>query len=275
MTRSQFIALTLSALSVFAVGVASTTYAPGHTSTSASLPASVGLSEAQAEEPVRHDYVEITEACGPYFDGECLNVRTGPGLDYPVAFRLRAGVVLRVGEGVEREGRVWRSVVFDEWLRYPERVSGEYFIAAEHARVFADIGPQEISADTPASAKRIVVDRSEQMLYAYDSDVLFMQTPISTGLELTPTPRGTFTVFRKTPSRYMQGPIPGISEKVYDLPGVPWNLYFTEQGAVIHGAYWHDHFGEPWSNGCVNVPLDRAQELYRWADLGTSVTVRD
>ena len=88
---------------------------------------------------------------------------------------------------------------------------------------------------------------------------LAMEIDISTGLELTPTPRGTFTVFRKTPSRYMQGPLPGIANDYYDLPGVPWNLYFTEQGAVIHGAYWHDSFGSPYSHGCVNADPKTAE----------------
>ena len=73
----------------------------------------------------------------------------------------------------------------------------------------------------------------------------------------------------------MQGPIPDISEKQYDLPGVPWNLYFTEQGAVIHGAYWHNKFGQLWSSGCVNLPPEKAKKLYLWADLGMEVIVRD
>lgn len=113
------------------------------------------------------------------------------------------------------------------------------------------------------------------MLYAYEGDALFMQVRISSGLAFTPTPRGTFTVYKKTPTRYMQGPLPGISAQYYDLPGVPWNLYFTHQGGVIHGAYWHDKFGKRWSHGCVNLPLEQAYKLYLWADVGTPVIVRD
>ena len=113
------------------------------------------------------------------------------------------------------------------------------------------------------------------MLYAYDRDGLFMQTPISTGLELTPTPRGLFTIFKKTPSRYMQGPIPGIADQYYDLPGVPWNLYFTYQGAAIHGTYWHENFGKQSSHGCVNLMPTEAQKLYNWAGVGTFVIVQD
>jgi lipoprotein-anchoring transpeptidase ErfK/SrfK len=121
--------------------------------------------------------------------------------------------------------------------------------------------------------KRIVVDVSKETLSAYDGDTLFMQESISTGLDDTPTPFGTFSIYKKTPSRYMQGPIPGVSDQVYDLPGVPWNLYFTVDGAVIHGAYWHNHFGEPWSHGCVNLSPQNAKKLYDWADVGIPVVV--
>ena len=113
------------------------------------------------------------------------------------------------------------------------------------------------------------------MLYAYEGDALFMKQSISTGKDGTETPRGTFSIFRKTPSRYMQGPIPGISDDSYDLPGVPWTMYFTEQGAAFHGAYWHNNFGQEWSHGCVNLPVNKAEDLYDWADIGTVVVVRD
>jgi lipoprotein-anchoring transpeptidase ErfK/SrfK len=132
-----------------------------------------------------------------------------------------------------------------------------------------------VKGEVVTTEKRIVVNLSEEMLYAYDGDVLFMQEPISTGLNITPTPLGTFTVYAMTPSRYMQGPLPGVSDQVYDLPGVPWNLYFTTDGAVIHGAYWHNKFGQPWSHGCVNLPPDKAKELYLWSDIGMKVTVEN
>lgn len=223
-----------------------------------------------------HEYIEITDSCGPYFEGTCVNARSGPGEEYSVLMHLRTGIVLKVSGTAEGDGRTWYKVVFDEWLRYPERVQSDMYVAADYVRLFSDVGPLDLPAGVqPESSKRILIRRGEQMLYAYDRDVLFMEEKISTGLEFTPTPRGVFSVFRKTPSRYMQGPIFEISEKSYDLPGVPWNLYFTEQGAVIHGAYWHDHFGEQWSNGCVNLPPQKAKQLYEWADLGTQIIVQD
>lgn len=226
-------------------------------------------------EPLLFEYIQITEGCGPYFEGDCLRARSGPGLDYPIVARLRNGMVLKVGGKVERDGMTWYKILFDEWLRYPERLGGDWYVSADYVRALFNEGPKNLEIPEVTTTKRIIVDRSEQKLYAYDGEVLVMEAVISTGLELTPTPRGTFTIYRKTPNRYMQGPLPGISAKYWDLPGVPWNLYFSAEGAVIHGTYWHNNFGKPSSNGCVNVRPEEAERLYMWADLGTTVVVRD
>jgi lipoprotein-anchoring transpeptidase ErfK/SrfK len=101
-----------------------------------------------------------------------------------------------------------------------------------------------------------------------------MVADVSTGLDGIPTPVGAYEIFRKTPSRYMQGPIPGQTSDEYDLPGVPWTMYFTDDGAAIHGAYWHDEFGFQHSHGCVNLPLNLARKLYEWTPLGTLVIVQ-
>jgi hypothetical protein len=227
-------------------------------------------------EKVLFAYVEVTHGCGPYFQEECVNVREGPGEDYPITARLRNGMVLKVGGKVERSGRTWYKIVFNEWIRYPERMTKSWYVAGDFVEVLMDEGDKDQqSATIGSSTKYIVVERGKQKLRAYDGETLFMEEPISTGRDLTPTPRGTFTIYKKTPSRYMQGPILGVTDKYYDLPGVPWNLYFTNEGAVIHGAYWHDNFGKPSSNGCVNLTSEMAKKLYLWADVGTRVIVRD
>jgi hypothetical protein len=229
-------------------------------------------------EKVLFEYVEVDDGCGPHFEGDCLNVRSGPGLEYPVVAQLRNGIVLKVGGEVKREGERWFKIVFDEWLRYPERVTGDWYVDARYVEVLLNEGDKTVWEDGVASstAKEIIVERNEQLLYAYEDGKLFLETPISTGLALTPTPRGEFSIFKKTPSRYMQGPLPNLpSDQYYDMPGVPWNLYFTDGGAVIHGAYWHTSFGKQYSHGCVNLPPETARQLYEWAELGTKVTVRD
>ena len=221
-------------------------------------------------------YIEVTNGCGPYYGGGCLNVRSAPDSTAPSVAKLRDGMVLKVaGTVTGADGKTWYKIGFDEWLRYPERVAGDWYVSGDYVNYFTTTGDQELAAGTKVSTtKRIVVSRSEQMLYAYDGDTLFMKQAVSTGLDDTPTPLGSFHIYRKTPTRYMQGPIPDLSDQYYDLPGVPWDLYFTLQGGAIHGAYWHDEFGTQHSHGCVNLPPDQAKILYDWADLGTPVTVQ-
>ncbi|HEY4502104.1 MAG TPA: L,D-transpeptidase family protein [Candidatus Paceibacterota bacterium] len=245
---------------------------PAGVATLPQLPATTTPEEPDAE---LFQYIEVVESCGPYFKGACVNMRSGPGEKYPVVLRLRAGVVLKVADTVEGEGREWYKIELDKTVRYPERVVSDWYVAADTVELFYDDGDHTLEGGAYLGQKRIVIDVSEQMLYAYDGDDLFMKEAISTGLEFTPTPRGTFGIYKMTPSRYMQGPLPGVSDQYYDLPGVPWDLYFTKDGAVIHGAYWHDHFGEQWSHGCVNLPTDKAKELYLWAAVGIPVTVKN
>ena len=221
-------------------------------------------------------YVEIINSCGSYFDGTCVNMRSGPGTQYPAILQLRTGIVLKIDATVTNDGKTWYKIDPGSDIRYPERVTSDWYVSADFANLFYNVGDQELEkGENATTTKKIVVDIGKQMLYAYDGTTLFMQEPVSTGLLDTPTPHGTFEVFRKTPSRYMQGPLPGVSDQYYDLPGVPWDLYFTQDGGAIHGTYWHNHFGEEWSHGCVNLPLDAAQKLYQWASLGTPVIVTD
>lgn len=231
----------------------------------------------EASKPTLALYIEIQGGCGPHFEGACVNARTDAGTSSPAVLKLRNGIVLRTdGLVTDEYGGQWHKVIFDEWVRYPERARTPFYVLDDFTVPHVLEVPRTLESGEERTEQRIVVDRSEQRLVAYEADgTVYMDERISTGLDATPTPRGTFTIFRKTPTRYMQGPLPGISNDYYDLPGVPWSMYFTEQGGAIHGAYWHDKFGQKWSHGCVNLPLDKARELYLWAELGTEVVIRD
>lgn len=220
-------------------------------------------------------YIEVLDGCTSSYENTCINLRSGPDESYPVVMRLRNGIVLKVKATVSYNGRNWYQIEQDTQLHFPERIESEWYVASDVVHEFYDDGDHALTKDSATTTKYIVIDRSEQKLYAYKGESIFMEEAISTGLEFTPTPRGTFTIYKMTPSRYMQGPTAGLSDQYYDLPGVPWNLYFTYDGAVIHGAYWHEAFGRPYSHGCVNLPPQKARELYLWADIGTKVIVRD
>lgn len=237
------------------------------------------LTKEEPEPIVVADFIEVMEGCDADYVGTCVSVRSGPGDTFPVAYQLRIGMVLRVASTTieDASGTMWRRIMFDEWVRYPGRIGRELYVKDAEVRHFIAPALEELQEgeEYATTTKRIVVDRSEQKLYAYVGDQIVFWYPVSTGLPLTPTPRGEFVVFKKMPSRYMQGPLPGISNQYYDLPGVPWDLYFTQEGGTIHGAYWHDSFGKVWSHGCVNLSPEASRAVYHFAPLGTPVTVRD
>ena len=50
----------------------------------------------------------------------------------------------------------------------------------------------------------------------------------------------------------------------YDLPGIPWVCYITEDGVAFHGTYWHNDYGKPRSHGCINLTPQAARWIYLW-----------
>ncbi len=223
----------------------------------------------------KYQYLEITTSCGPEFQGHCFHAYAGPGTEYKELADLRNGMVLKIKKTVQVNGQTWHQVYFDEWLRYPDRVEGDWYIQDFAGRVVSADGAELLTSNTPKTTKRIVVDLSEHMIYAYDGNENFLTTKMASGVDATPTPTGTFTIYKKMPSRYMQGPLPGVNDEPFDLPGTPWNMYFTQGGAVIHGAYWHNFYGTEQSSGCINLPPELAKILYDWVPLGTTVTIRN
>jgi LysM repeat protein len=114
--------------------------------------------------------------------------------------------------------------------------------------------------------RKIVIDLSDQTLTAYQGDVVVLHSIVSTGKDATPTRVGEYAIYLKYKSQHMSG-------DDYDLPGVPWVMYYDDEYA-IHGAYWHANFGIPTSHGCTNMTIPEAKALYTWAPEGTPVIVQ-
>jgi LysM repeat protein len=130
----------------------------------------------------------------------------------------------------------------------------------------APVPPTATPAPTPApnyGARWIDVNLTTQTLTAYSGQTPAFQTLVSTGLQGTPTVEGKFDIYAKYVSALMTGP-------GYYLPDVPYIMYFYN-GYALHGAYWHNNFGQPMSHGCVNMATRDAQWLFNWADIGTTV----
>ena len=106
---------------------------------------------------------------------------------------------------------------------------------------------------------------------AYEGDVAVNETSVSTGRPGFDTPPGTFYVSDKLESQDMEGVLGG--ESYYNVPQVPFVMYFTDLGHAIHGAYWHENFGAVMSHGCINLPVWFAEWLYYWAPGGMRIEI--
>ncbi len=115
--------------------------------------------------------------------------------------------------------------------------------------------------------KKIEVDIANFNLKYSLGNIILDEFKISTGKPSTPTPRGEFHITQKFPIKHY-----------YGYPNTPWNLQFTKRnglGYYIHTAYWHEKFGqENVSGGCVNVPQEKMERLYSWANEETKVIIK-
>ncbi len=126
----------------------------------------------------------------------------------------------------------------------------------------------QVLAYAPANApegesKWIDVDLSEQLVVAYENGVPLRAFVISSGLPQFPTVKGTFRIWAKTAAQTMSGGSRAGGD-FYNLPNVQWVSYFY-QDYGLHGAYWHDNFGQPMSHGCVNMRNEDAEWLFFWS----------
>jgi LysM repeat protein len=126
----------------------------------------------------------------------------------------------------------------------------------------------------PSGEKRVIVDISEQHLYAYEGDALVYSFVASTGMN-NATRVGTFRVLDKIPNAY----------------GATWNIWMPNwlgiywAGSLENGIHalpilsngqrlWAGYLGTPISYGCVVLGVQESQLLYNWVDVGTPVIIQ-
>ncbi|MFA4844997.1 MAG: L,D-transpeptidase [Patescibacteria group bacterium] len=143
--------------------------------------------------------------------------------------------------------------------------------ATDGTRLVYSKGRTLFSPDT--DAQNIVVDISEQRLYAWENGILQNSFLISSGLNNT-TPLGNHVILAKVPLVHYAWFYGSDSPYNYDLGWVPYNLRFYPH-IYIHYAPWHNNFGHQMSRGCVNVSLEDMKWLYEWAQVATPVEVRE
>ncbi len=117
----------------------------------------------------------------------------------------------------------------------------------------------------------VEINLTKQNLLFYLDGKLEIDTPIVTGdmLRHRETPEGVYFIYAKQKNRILRGP--GYASHV--------NYWMPVKGGVgIHDALWRDEFGggiyeKDGSHGCINIPLEAAEELYGMAEVGMPVII--
>ncbi|MDB4945016.1 MAG: hypothetical protein JWP97_4550 [Labilithrix sp.] len=162
--------------------------------------------------------------------------------------------VLLDGKSVTVQGQTYHHTSAGFWVRLADVL----------------LAKPAIPADLRDDEKWIDVDLTRQALVAFEGSRPVFGALISSGRRNPqdkerdfPTPTGTFHIREKHVTTTMDGDV--ASDGPYSIEDVPWVMYF--QGSyALHGAFWHDQFGNKRSHGCVNMAPDDARTLFAWSD---------
>jgi lipoprotein-anchoring transpeptidase ErfK/SrfK len=200
------------------------------------------------------------------FQGVQVN---GPVTDF--AWVRRDASALYSAPGKKKGGALNRRAVVqileetdyhqEHWLRIAE---GKWLPSDAVQRPSAPLPPAQLLPEE----RWIDVDLNSQILTAYQGSSAVFATLVSTGrgaegTELA-TPKGTHRIWVKLRTTDMTNLENEEAQRYYAIEDVPYVMYF-HAGYGLHGAFWHDSFGEVRSHGCVNLAPRDAQWLFYWA----------
>jgi len=138
-------------------------------------------------------------------------------------------------------------------------------------KIYTDEDIAPINPNVDPNDKRIEADLDFQTLSCYEGNTEVYFCRISSGLKYDfttgqisdklATPVGNLLTHWKIFSLNMTA---GTFQSGYSTPAVPWSTMISGDGIAIHGAFWHNAFGEKRSHGCINVTPEDAKWIFRW-----------
>ncbi len=216
------------------------------------------------------------EVTVPYIDLTLEGIVASPWLQSNIEYnfppRLYYGQVVWIDQIRQNNGFVeyrWNEDGYGHGYGYGGY--GELFwLDGAGVKILTDAEVSPISPDFNPDEKTISVDLDYQILSCFEgkNEVFFCR--ISSGRKFGAdglitdeyaTPAGSLITHWKIVSKNMTA---GSAQAGYSTPAVPWNTFISGEGIAIHGAFWHNAFGEKRSHGCINVTPEHAKWIFRW-----------
>ena len=128
----------------------------------------------------------------------------------------------------------------------------------------------------------IEVDIAAQHMWYIVDGAVGMESDVVTGLPADgrDTPTGVYSILYTERDSTLKGETdPETGKPSYETPVAFW-MPFTWQGHCFHDATWQSSFGGSryqtnGSHGCVNMPYDKAEQLFNMISAGTPVIVHN
>jgi len=216
------------------------------------------------------------EVTVPYIDLAHDGVVASPWMQSNIEFnfppRLYYGQVVWIDRIRTDNGFVEYRWNEDAPHGYGYGASGEFFWGdGAGFKMLTDEDVAPISPDIDPAEKKIEANLDYQTLSCYEgnTEVYFCRIASGLGIDLgtgqpsdeLATPVGNLLTHWKIISLNMTA---GTFQSGYSTPAVPWSTMVSGDGVAIHGAFWHNAFGEKRSHGCINVTPEDAKWIFRW-----------
>lgn len=107
----------------------------------------------------------------------------------------------------------------------------------------------------------IVISIDRQKVTIYDSNGVFAEAPVSTGMKGHATPMGVFSVIQKHKFHH---------SNIYSGAPMPYMQRITWSGVAMHAGVLP---GYPASHGCIRMPMAFAVKMWNWTKMGARVIV--
>ena len=134
--------------------------------------------------------------------------------------------------------------------------------------LLADLASGRVNAE-PYTYVFVSKQQPEALTVFENGAPVMVNIAVNTGAPGADTVDGTYPVFEHVTSSEMKGTNPDGT--TYDDPNVPWASYFNG-GDALHG-FVRASYGSPQSNGCVEMPIAEAAQVWPLTPIGTLVTV--
>jgi len=138
-----------------------------------------------------------------------------------------------------------------------KRQSSKRKNAADAAAALSSKTPEKV----PAGPLQVIISIKQQRLTVYANGRPIAHSPVSTGVPGHPTPMGVFSVIEKQiyheSNLYSSAPMPYMQR-------ITWSGVAMHQGVVP---------GRPASHGCIRLPREFAQRLWRLTKVGARVII--